>query len=123
MLNIILNGWRPAITKIAILCGLVGLAAWTLPAIAQAFFLRSNWICDRTETVVEALKGANESVRAVGKMQLSETEGLIMSIWVSKEGSWSVIATSQKSPTISCIVVTGDNFTRYNTTNSAEDSI
>jgi hypothetical protein len=114
MLNIILIGWRHRITKIFIFCGLAGLAVWALPAIAQAFLLRTNWVCSNTQTVVEALKEANESVRAIGKSQTSDNESIIMSIWVAKDGSWSIIATSQKDPSVSCVVITGDGFTRYN---------
>ena len=123
MLNITPNGWRPAITRIFIFCGLAWLAAWALPAIAQAFLLRTNWVCSSTQSVVEALKGANESVRAIGKSQTSENDSIIMSFWIAKDGSWSIIATSQKDPTVSCIIITGDGFTRYNTSNSSEDSI
>ena len=123
MLNIIPTGWRPAITRISILCGLIWLAAWALPAIAQAFLLRTNWVCSNTQSVVEALKGANESVRAIGNSQAGENESLIMSIWVAKDGSWSIIATSKKDPSISCIVITGDGFTRYNDPKSSKDSI
>ncbi len=123
MLNIILNGWRHLITRIFIFCGLAGLAVWALPAIAQAFLLRTNWICSNTQTVVEALKEANESVRAIGKSQAGENEPIIMSIWIAKDGSWSIIATSQKDPSLSCVVLTGDGFTRYNPSNSSKDSI
>ncbi len=123
MLNIILTGWRHRITRIFIFCGLAWLAIWALPAIAQAFLLRTNWVCSSTQTVVEALKEANESVRAIGKSQTNDNESIIMSIWISNDGSWSIIATSQKDPSISCVVITGDGFTRYNSSNYSKDSI
>ena len=114
MLNITQTGWRPAITKIFIFCGLAWIAIWTLPAIAQAFLLRTAWVCSSTQTVVGALKEANESVRAIGKSQTGDNESIIMSIWISKDGSWSIIATSQKDPSVSCVVLSGESFTRYN---------
>lgn len=123
MLNIIPTGWRPAITRIFLLCGLVWLVAWALPAIAQAFLLRTAWVCSSTQTVVGALKEADESVRAIGKSQTGDNESIIMSIWISKDGSWSIIATSQKDPNISCVVLTGEGFTRYNDPRSSKDSI
>lgn len=123
MLNIIPTGWRQVITRIIILCGLAGIAVWALPAIAQAFLLRTSWVCSSTKTVVEALKEANESVKAIGKSQAGDNESIIMSFWISKDGSWSIIATSQKDPNISCVVLTGEGFTRYGDSNLPKDSI
>jgi len=108
MLSNILNGWRPVIIKTIILCSVIGATVWGTSAFAQAFVMRANWVCNSTEAIGEALKNANESPIAVGKIEVQGADVLIMSIWASKEGGWSIIVTSQKYPDRSCIVIAGE---------------
>jgi type IV secretory pathway TraG/TraD family ATPase VirD4 len=114
MFNIASNGWRPLTTKILILSGIIWLTMMSLPTMAQVFFITSKWTCGSTTNVVETLNKANEKVFAIGTLSVDEAESVIMSLWVSKNGTWSVIATSKSNLEISCIVLAGEGFLRYN---------
>ena len=114
MFNIASNGGRPLTTKILILSGIIWLTMMSLPTMAQVLFIPSKWMCGYTTNVVETLNKANEKVFAIGTSSDDETESIIMSLWVSKSGTWSVIVTSKSNSEISCIVLVGEGFSRYN---------
>lgn len=113
MLNNIQNGCRRTIAKIFIFGALIWLALLATPAFAQVFMLRTTWACTNTQSVMEILKTADETVKAIGKTQVGEDTPLVMTIWAGKNGSWSIITTNEKNPNISCIVLTGDEFLGY----------
>lgn len=119
MLNITRNGWVPATIRITILCSLIGLVMmYATPVrsqVPQGFAqAQTVWLCGNTKSIADGLTQANESVIALGKTQVGNSERadpFLMSLWTAKNGEWSIIATSQKNSDISCVVLVGSQFT------------
>jgi hypothetical protein len=106
MHNNILNGWRQAITKILVVCGLVYLISISVPTIASAFGKSSKWTCGSSVEVGEALSDNNENVIATGSISNGE---FLMSFWANQYGDWTVVATGENA-SYSCVVVHGKGF-------------
>jgi hypothetical protein len=106
MLNNIQNGWRPVITKIAIVCGLVYLISVCLPVLASAFNVDSKWTCGTSAEVGESLSDNNEDVVATGIVGQND---FIMTFWANSTGDWTLVATG-KDGEHSCVVVHGKKF-------------
>lgn len=106
MLNNIQNGWRPVITKIAIVCGLVYLISVCLPVLASAFSVDSKWTCGTSAEVGEALTNNYEEVIATG---IVGKDDFYMTFWANKGGEWTLVATD-KNGDHSCVVVYGKGF-------------
>jgi hypothetical protein len=105
MLNNILNGWRPLITKVGIVSLLIlviAFLAW--PANAEVFKLESSWTCGKTQDLANGLKAAEEDVIAVGSI-----DGVVMfSLWAnSKTRTFTAVGTSVADPETSCIIIHG----------------
>ena len=109
MLNNILNGWRPAITKLILALAGLYLVALCLPVLAKTFLADSKWVCSSTKEVKEALGNNGEKIIGLGKVQ----EDVLMSFWYGKDGDWTVVATHADSEK-SCIVLFGKNFVPIN---------
>lgn len=107
MLNNILNGWRPAITKLGIISLIVLVTFYTWPVNAEVFKLESNWTCGKTLDLGKELQGAGEQIIGTGKI-----DGVVMmTIWVNTTTrSWTMVATPVATPDTSCIIIHGDNF-------------
>lgn len=103
MLNNIPSGWRPAITKIAIVCGLIYLISVCIPVLASAFSVESKWVCGPSAEVGEALSKNNEDVIATGVVGKND---FVMTFWASRSGDWTLVATG-KDGELSCVVVYG----------------
>ncbi len=97
------SGWRPAITKLAIVCGLVYLIAISLPVLASVFGVESKWVCGASAEVSEALVENKENIIATG---LVGSNDFLMTLWANKAGEWTLVATS-KDASYSCVVIHG----------------
>lgn len=106
MHNNIQSGWRQAITKIAIVCGLVYLISICLPVLASAFTADSKWVCGPSTEVGEALSSNREDVIATGVIGNND---FLMTFWASPAGDWTLVATG-KDADYSCVVIHGKNF-------------
>jgi len=105
MLNNILSGWRPAITKIFITLGIVGLLMVCLPVIAAAFFVDHKWECANTKLLQEGLEINGEKIIASGTVF---EDNLIMTFWTSPDGDWTILVTPRSTPELSCITLYGN---------------
>lgn len=106
MHNNIQNGWRLAITRIAVICGLIYLISVCLPVLASAFSVDSKWTCGASAEVGEALTSNREEIIATGVVGKSD---FIMTFWANKSGDWTLVATG-KDGDHSCVVVYGKGF-------------
>jgi hypothetical protein len=107
MLNNILSGWRPAITKIFAIIGVVSLLAVCVPVIAAAFFVENKWECAKTSLLQEGLEINGEKIIASGTVF---NEALVMTFWANPEGEWSILVTPISEPEHSCITLYGTKF-------------
>lgn len=106
MLNNILNGWRPAITKIGfitLLAFCVAFLAW--PVNAEVFKLDSQWTCGKTTELATELKAAGEDVVMVGSI-----DGVVVfTLWANPNTrTFTAVATPKAKPETSCIIIHGD---------------
>lgn len=107
MLNNILNGWRPATTKLGLIALITSCIFFAWPVSADVFKLESQWTCGDTQALGKELQAAGEQIVGTGKM-----DGVvIMTIWVNTTTrSWTMVATPVAKPDTSCIIIHGDNF-------------
>lgn len=106
MPNNTLNGWRQAITKIAVVCGLIYLVSISVPIIASSFGKDSKWVCGPSTEVGQALIGNKEIVIATGSIG---DDDFLMSFWANPIGEWTLVATGRGAD-YSCVVVHGNSF-------------
>lgn len=103
MLNNILNGWRPLITKLAIVCVLLFLLAKCIPVLA-AVAVDSKWTCGSTKEVIETLSQAGEEIIATGSVE----EVLFMTFWANRATKdWTLVVTGKENVEVSCVVIHG----------------
>jgi len=115
MLNNIQTGWRPVITKFAVIALVLYLALKCLPVLAAAFQTNVPWTCSTSEEVIGALASVGEELIVTGEV---DTLNLLMTIWASKStGNWTIVAsgmTADASKTsISCMVLAGKNLKSF----------
>lgn len=104
MLNNILNGWRPAITKLAIIAFLLYIIVKSIPALAAGVIVDSKWNCGTSAEVGEGLIEYGEEVIATGAVE----DMFIMTFWVNRENrSWTIVLTESKDKEVSCVVAYG----------------
>lgn len=122
MLNNILNGYRPLITKLGVISLLAFCIAFALtptnakdtpvaPGQASPYFdLPTVLKCGPTNDFLEIVQGkAEEELIAVGNSD--DDSQYVISIWTSpKTGTWTIALMDTKYPSITCIVHTGKNF-------------
>lgn len=106
MHNNILNGWRLAITKIVIACGLLYIISLSLPVISSAFNISPKWMCGSSKEVGLALTSNDEGVIATG---IVSENNLLMTFWANSLGDWTLVATGNAGE-YSCVVVHGKGF-------------
>ena len=102
MLNNILNGWRPAITKLAI----IGLVLYFIAksVLASSIIVESKWACGASMEVGEALLGGGEEIIATGAVD----DMFIMSFWANRTTrEWTLVLTDNKNRELSCVVAYG----------------
>ena len=102
MLNNILNGWRPLITKLAI----IGLILYFIvkSVMASNIVVESKWACGSSMEVGEALLGGGEEIIATGVVD----DLFIMSFWANKTTrEWTLVLTDNKNKELSCVVAYG----------------
>lgn len=103
MLNNILSGCRPAITKLAIGGILLFLLAKCIPVLA-AVAVDSKWTCAPTKEIIEALSQNGEEIIATGAVE----EVLFMTFWANRTSrDWTLVVTSKESAEVSCVVLYG----------------
>jgi hypothetical protein len=103
MLNNILNGWRPLITKLAIVVILLYVIVKGIPVLA-AGAVDSKWNCGTSAEVGEALMEYGEEVIATGVVE----DLFLMTFWANRsERSWTLVFTDNKNREISCVVAYG----------------
>lgn len=104
MLNNILNGWRPLITKLAIIGILLYLLAKGIPVLAASVVVDSKWTCGPSKEVGEALTTNGEDIIATGVVD----DLFVMSFWANRETrEWTLVLTDNKNRDISCVVAYG----------------
>ena len=102
MLNNILNGWRPAITKLTIIGLLLYFIAKSV--LASSIIVESKWACGASLEVGEALHDGGEEIIATGAVD----DLFIMSFWANKTTrEWTLVLTDNKKRELSCIVAYG----------------
>jgi len=108
MLNNILNGWRPAITKLGIISLIVLVTFYTWPVKAEVFKLESNWTCGKTVDLVAELRSAGEDVVITGAI-----DGVVMlTFWVNPTTrTFTAVGTPVANPDTSCIIIHGTKAT------------
>jgi hypothetical protein len=112
MLNNILNGWRPLITKLAIFGFLLYVLVKCIPALAASVTVDSKWTCGTSKEVGEALMDNGEQIIATGAVD----DMFIMSFWANKETrEWTLVLTDNKDRDISCVVAYGDKLRTIST--------
>ena len=115
MLNNIQNGWRPAITKLAVFGLILFLVLKCLPVLAAAFQSNVPWTCATSEEVVVELAKVGEEIIITGEVDSLE---LLMTIWASRStGTWSIvesgISAKDSKTGLSCVVLTGKNIKSF----------
>lgn len=120
MLNNILNGYRPLITKIGVISLLAFCITFALtPTQATEdksappnpiFDLPATLKCGPTKIFIDEVKGkAEEELVAYG--QSDDSNQYVISIWTNfKTKSWTVALMDVRVPAITCIMHTGNNF-------------
>lgn len=117
MLNNILNGWRPLITKLAIIGILLYLVAKCIPVLAASVVVDSKWTCGPSKDVGEALIGNGEDIIATGIVD----DLFVMSFWANRDTrEWTLVLTDNKNREISCVVAYGS---KLKTISSSKTSI
>ncbi len=110
MLNNILNGWRPAITKIAIIGILLYLVAKCIPVLAATALVDSKWSCGTSKEVGESLIANGEDIIATGVVE----DLFLMSFWANRETrEWTLVLTDNKNREISCVVAYGSKLKNF----------
>ena len=102
MLNNILNGWRPAITKLII----IGLVLYFVAksVLASSVLVESKWACGSSLELGTSLKSIGEEIIATGAVD----NMFIMSFWASQETrEWTLVLTDNTNREISCVVAYG----------------
>ena len=102
MLNNTLNGWRPAITKLAI----IGLLLYFIvrSVMASSVIVDSKWACGASLEIGQALGGSGEEIIATGTVD----DMFIMSFWANKETrEWTLVLTDNGNKELSCVVAYG----------------
>lgn len=108
MLNNIQNGWRRLTTRVVLIIGIVYfICVSNFPAIAETVLIDSKWQCTSTSELKTSLEANGEQIAFAGKVGDNE---LIFTLWSSKKGDWSVVATPVSQPDISCMVIFGTGF-------------
>lgn len=104
MLNNILNGWRPLITKLAIIGILLYLLVKGIPVLAASVVVDSKWTCGPSKEVGEALLANGEDIIATGIVD----DLFVMSFWANRDTrEWTLVLTDNKNREISCVVAYG----------------
>jgi hypothetical protein len=104
MLNNILNGWRPLITKLAIIGVLLYILVKSIPVLASGGIVDSKWNCGTSAEVGQALIEYGEEVIATGAVE----DLFLMTFWVNRdERNWTLVLTDNKNREISCVVAYG----------------
>lgn len=104
MLNNTLNGWRPLITKLAIIGILLYLVAICIPVLAASVVVDSKWTCGPSKEVGETLSTNGEDIIATGIVD----DLFVMSFWANRETrEWTLVLTDNKNRDISCVVAYG----------------
>ena len=102
MLNNILNGWRPAITKLII----IGLVLYFVAksVLASSIIVDSKWACGASLEIGTSLKSSGEEIIATGAVD----DMFIMSFWANKETrEWTLVLTDNGNKELSCVVAYG----------------
>jgi hypothetical protein len=116
MLNNILNGWRPAITKLAIGGILLFLLVKCIPVLA-AVAVEAKWTCGPTKEVIETLTQSGEEIIATGAVE----EVLFMTFWANRSTrDWTLVVTGKENSEVSCVVLYG---TKLRTQSSSRISV
>jgi hypothetical protein len=104
MLNNILNGWRPLITKLAVIGILLYLVAKCIPVLAASVVVDSKWTCGPSKEVGEALSSNGEDIIATGTVD----NLFVMTFWANRDTrEWTLVLTDNNNREISCVVVYG----------------
>jgi hypothetical protein len=104
MLNNILNGWRPLITKIAIFGLLLYLIAKCIPVLAASVIVDSKWTCGPSLEVGATLNANGEDIIATGVVD----DLFVMTFWANRDTrEWTLVLTDNKNREISCVVAYG----------------
>lgn len=115
MLNNIRTGWRPLITKLALITFLLYLALKCLPVLAAVFQTNVSWTCATSEEVIGGLASVGEELIITGEV---DTLDLLMTIWASRStGTWTIVASGisaeDAKSSLSCVVLTGKNLKSF----------
>jgi len=112
MLNNILSGCRPLITKLAIIGFLLYLLAKCIPVLAAGIVVDSKWTCGTSKEVGETLTDNGEEIIATG----AANDMFIMSFWANRETrEWTLVLTDNNNREISCVVVYGNKLRNIST--------
>lgn len=106
MLNNILNGWRPATTKILIIALTLSVC---FPVLAAIFQSNATWTCATSEEVISGLTSVDEELIITGEVNLLDS---LMTIWANRStGHWTIVVSGitadENKTSISCIVLSG----------------
>jgi hypothetical protein len=113
MLNNTPSGWRPLITKLAIITLVLFLVLKCLPVLAAVFQTNAPWTCATSEEVVGGLASVGEELVITGEVDSLE---LLMTIWASRTtGTWTIVASGMGADetSLSCVVLTGKNLKSF----------
>ena len=109
MLNNTRTGWRPVITKLAIIVLVLYLALKCLPVLAAVFQTNVPWTCATSEEVINGLASVGEELIVTGEV---DSLNLLMTIWAGRStGNWTIVASGitadENKTSLSCIVLAG----------------
>lgn len=105
MLNNILNGWRPATTKLGFIALLAVCLFLAWPATAEVFKLDSQWTCGKTEALTVELRQSKEEIVMAGVID----DVVVFTLWANpKTRTFTAVATPTSKPEMSCIIVHGN---------------
>ena len=108
MPNNILNGWRRAIIKIALVLLLLYTLAISLPVIATNATINSKWVCEDSSDLYQGLTELGETAVATG---IVGDDLFFMSFWANAEtGTWTVVVSKTKDYGKSCMVLEGNHY-------------
>jgi hypothetical protein len=115
MLNNTQTGWRPVITKFAVIALVLYLVLKCLPVLAAAFQTNVPWTCSTSEEVMGALVSVGEELIITGEV---DSLDLLMTVWASRStGNWTIVAsgmsTDDSKTSLSCVVLTGKNLRSF----------
>lgn len=105
MLNNTLSGWRPLITKLAVVALAIYILSVCLPVLGAAFSVDSKITCGPSTEVRDSLVANEEQIIATG---IVGTE-VLMTFWANKTSDWTIVITSKSSMETSCVVLYGGN--------------